>query len=157
MKTEKPLVDNDYPLQKEDCKGACTWVEFLEIPTPKTPFGMLKVKGRIDDYEFSGVNLLPVGNGHQFMRIKTEIKKKIGKDAPATVHVTLYEDNAPISIPEELLLCMKEEDGVLAKFEKYTDSQKKAFIDWINSAKTEQTRIDRIAKIIVMVQNGEKR
>lgn len=34
--------------------------------------------------------------------------------------------------------------------------QKKAFIDWINSAKTEQTKADRIAKVIAMVQNGEK-
>lgn len=51
---------------------------------------------------------------------------------------------------------MEYEDGVLEKFEIYTDGQKKAFINWINSAKTEQTKADRITKTITMVQKGEK-
>lgn len=152
MKPEKPLVDKEYILQKE----ACTFIEFPEIPTPKTPFGMLKVKGRIDDYEFSDVNLMPVGNGHQFMMIKAATVKKLEKSASDTVRVTLYEDNSPLVIPEELLLCMKDEEGVLVRFEKYSDGQKRACVKWINSAKTQQGRIDRIAKTIAMVQTGDK-
>ena len=42
------------------------------------------------------------------------------------------------------------------KFEKYKHGQKKAFIDWINSAKTEQTKANRIAKTITMIQKHEK-
>ena len=43
---------------------------------PKTPFGMLKVKGKIDNYEFSNVHLMPIGNGHIGLAVKSEIRKK---------------------------------------------------------------------------------
>lgn len=153
---EKPLVDKDYVLQKFEGKGGWTYAEIAEIPMPKTSFGMLKVKGRIDIYEFSNVRLMPLGNGHLMLVVKSEIRKKIKKQAGDTVHVILYEDNVPTEIPEELILCMKYEDGILEKFEAYSDSEKKAFIDWIYSAKTEQTKVDRIAKTIIMIQKGEK-
>ena len=156
MKTGEPLVDKDYMLQKFEGKGGWTYVEIPEIPMPKTPFGMLKVRGMIDDYEFSNYNLMPLGNGNLFLPVKAEARKKIKKEYPDMVHVILYTDETPLIIPQELLLCMRDEPGVSEKFEEYTGGQKKAFIDWINSAKTEQTKIDRIAKTITMVQNGEK-
>lgn len=156
MKAEKPLVDKDYQLQKFDCKSGWTYAEIPEIPMPKTSFGMFKVKGKIDDYEFSDYNLMPLGNGHLFLPIKAAVRKRIKKEATDTVHITLYEDRTPLIIPEDLLLCMKDEEGILEKFENYTDAQKRAFVNRINSAKTEQGRIDRIAKTITMVQNGEK-
>ena len=152
MKTEKPLVDKDYVLDKIE---SWTFVEIPEIPMPKTPFGMLKVKGKIDNYEFSNVHLMPIGNGHIGLAVKSEIRKKIKKQAPDIVHITLYEDNTPLIIPEELLLCMENEEGLLDKFEKYKHGQKKAFIDWINSAKTEQTKANRFAKTITMIQKNE--
>lgn len=155
MKIEKPLVDKDYLLQKPEYKGAFTYVEIPEIPMAKRPFGMLKVKGKIDDYEFENVHLMPLGNGNLILAVKASVRKKIRKEAPDTVHITIYEDKTPLIIPEELLLCMEYEDGVIEKFKDYSDGQKKAFIDWINSAKTEQTRTDRIAKTIDMVQKGE--
>lgn len=156
MNTEKPLVDKDYILFKIAGKGGWTFVEIPEIPMPKTSFGMLKVKGKIDDYEFSNLNMMPIGNGNIGLPIKSTIRKKIKKEAPDTVHITLYEDKTPLIIPEELLLCMECEERALEKFETYSDGQKKAFIDWINSAKTEQTKADRIAKTIIKVLNEEK-
>lgn len=156
MEIEKPLVDKEYSLFKIGGKCAWTFVEIPEIPMPKTPFGMLKVRGKIDNYEFSNTHLMPIGNGHIGLAIKAAIRKKIKKEAPDTVHITLYEDKTLLIVPEELLLCMKYEDRALEKFEAYTDGQKKAFVDWINSAKTEQTKVERIAKTIEMVQKGEK-
>lgn len=153
---EKPLVDKDYLLQKFDFKGGWTYAEIPEIPMPKTSFGMLKVKGKIDDYEFSNVRLMPLGNGNLFLALKLEIRKKIKRQAGDTVHITLYKDEEPMIIPEELILCMEYENGVLEKFESYSDGEKKAFIDWIYSAKAEETKADRIAKTIAMVQNDEK-
>jgi uncharacterized protein YdeI (YjbR/CyaY-like superfamily) len=79
--------------------------------------------------------------------VKAAIRKKIKKQAG--VHITLYEDKTPLIIPEELLLCLEYENGALEKFEAYSDGQKKAFVDWINSAKTEQTRVDRMRKPLV--------
>ncbi|MBS5796542.1 MAG: DUF1905 domain-containing protein [Dysgonomonas mossii] len=156
MKTETPLVDKDYLLLKTEGKGAWTFVEIPEIPMPKTSFGMLKVKGKIDDYAFSNTHLMPIRNGHVGLAVRAEIRKKIKKQAGDIVHITIYENKTSLIIPQELLLCLEYEDGVLGKFEIYTDGQKKAFINWINSAKTEQTKADRIAKTISMIQKGEK-
>jgi len=156
METEKPLVDKDYLLITIGGKYSWTIAEIPEIVMPKTPFGMLKVKGKIDDYEFSNVHLMPVGNGHLGLAVRSEIRKKIKKQAGNVVHITLYEDKTPLIILEELLLCMEYEDGILEKFNLYSDGQKKAFVDWINVAKTEQTKIDRIAKTMNMIQNDEQ-
>lgn len=156
MKTEKPLVDKDFLLIKIGDKYAWTFAEIPEIAMPRTSFRMLKVKGKIDDYTISNVHLMPIGNGHLGLAVKSAIRKKIKKQAGDTVHITLYEDKTPLIIPEEFRLCMEYEDGALEKFEAYSNGQKKAFVDWIYSAKTEQTKIDRIAKTIHMVKNGKK-
>lgn len=156
MSIEKPLVDKDYILQTHGGKGSWTWVELPEITMPKTAFGMLKVRGSIDEYAISNVHLMPIGNGHLGLAIKSEIRKKINKQAPDSVHITLYEDISSLIIPEDLILCMECEDGILDKFETYSVGQKKAFIDWINAAKSEQTKVDRIAKTLTMIQQAEK-
>lgn len=122
---EKPLVDKEYQLQRPECKGAVTYVEIPEIPMAKAPFGMLRVKGKIDDYAFSGVHLMPLGNGNLVLAVKPAIKKIIKKEAPDIVHVIIYEDITPTEIPEELILCMKYEDGVLEKFENIAIPRKK--------------------------------
>ncbi len=154
---EKPLVDKDYLLITiGGDKYAWTFAEIPEIPMPKKSFGMLKVKGKIDDYEFENTNLMPMGNGNVGLAVRAAIRKKIKKQAGDTVHITLYEDRAPLVVPEELLLCMKLEDGLTEKFEKYTPGQKKAFVDWINAAKNVDTQAERIAKTMDMVKNGEK-
>jgi hypothetical protein len=58
---------------------------------------MLKVKGKIDDYEYSNVHLMPLGNGNIFIAVKSGIKKKIKKQAGDTLHINLYEDKTPLS------------------------------------------------------------
>lgn len=153
---EKPLVNKNYLLQKFEGKGGWTYAEIPEIPMPKTSFGMMKVKGKIDDYEFSNVRLMPLGNGHLFLAVNSQLRKNIKKQAGDTVNIVLYEDKTPAEIPEELVVCMKYEEGILEKFVAYSDGEKKAFIDWIYSAKTEQTKADRIAKTMLMIQTGER-
>ena len=68
MKKEKPLVDKVYLLEKFTGKGAWTYAEIPEISQDKTaPFGWVKVKGFIDDYELNQHKLLPMGNGKLFL------------------------------------------------------------------------------------------
>ncbi len=156
MKTDKPLVDKEYLLFKTEGKGGWTFTEIPEIKMPKTAFGMLKVKGKIDSYEFSGVHLMPIGNGHVGLAVKAEVRKKINKQAGDMVHITLYEDTTPFLIPEELISCMELEEGVKEKFNTCSHSRKKKFIDWIYSARTEQTKAERIAQTINRIQNDRK-
>lgn len=86
---DKILVDKDYLLQKFEEKGGWTYAEIPEVLMPKTSFGMLKVRGKIDNYEFSDVRLLPLGNGNLFLAVNLQLRKKIKKQAGDTVHIIL--------------------------------------------------------------------
>ncbi len=80
MKTKKPLVNKKYKLERFQGKGGWTYVPIPEIPLDKrSPFGWVKVKGFIDDYEFSNYRLMPMGNGKLFLAVKAGIRKKINK------------------------------------------------------------------------------
>ena len=78
---EKPLVDQDYLLQKMEGKGGWTYAAIPEIVQDKHAyFGWIKVRGTIDDYEIANYHLMPMGNGQLFLSVKAEIRKKIGKN-----------------------------------------------------------------------------
>jgi len=65
-----PLVDKDYLLQKMPGKGGWTYVMLPEISSDKhTHFGLVKVKGTIDNYEIDNYNLMPMGNGNLILSV----------------------------------------------------------------------------------------
>jgi uncharacterized protein YdeI (YjbR/CyaY-like superfamily) len=98
-----------------------------------------------------------MGNGNLFLPVKAAIRKAIRKNAGDVVLVILYPDNTPTEIPEELLLCFKDDPTVYKIFLSYSDGEQKAFIDWIYSAKKEETKIERIAEMFRKLEKGLKR
>ena len=153
---DKPLLDKEYTLQKIPGKGGWTYVEIPEILQKEdTPFRWLKVKGFIDTFEITGYSLMPMGNKKLFLPVKAEIRKKIGKQEGDTVHVILYEDKLPQEVPEELMECLQAE-GIYEKFKTLSQSDQKYFINWIYSAKKDETKVERIAKTIDKVLSGKK-
>ena len=157
MKTDNPLVDKQYLLEKFPGKGGWTYAQIPEILQDKhSHFGWVRVKGFIDDVEIKKYHLMPMGNGSLFLPVKAEIRKKIKKNAGDYVQVTLFADNSPTEIPEELKLCLLEEPNGIEKFKGYSDGEQKAFIDWIYSAKTDDTKYDRMAKTLDKIAKGQK-
>ncbi len=155
----KPLVDKEYLLEKFPGKGGWTYTIIPEIlPDKNTPFGWVRVKGRIDDYEISNYHLLPTvkGTGQVFLSVKAEVRKKIKKEAGDYVHIILYPDNEPIEIPEELLLCLQDDTDALQFFNSLNESQQHQYVKWIYSAKTDQTKVDRIGKTLVRLSKHQK-
>lgn len=153
----KPLVDNKYLLEKFQGKGGWTFVRIPEIPQDKHAyFGWVKVRGTIDSFEIRKYHLMPMGNGQLFLPVKAEIRKKIKKQEGDHVHVILYPDDEPLETPEEMLLCLKEEPKALAFFKSLTESEQKFYIQWIYSAKKEETKINRLAKTIDRLLEGKK-
>lgn len=154
---EIPLIDNEYELKKFVGKGGWTYAEIPEIPQDKhTPFGWVRVRGTIDGFEIRSYNLMSMGNGKLFLPVKLEIRKKIKKQAGDQVHVILYADDLPIEIPEELKECLQNESGLYEKFLTYSEGEKKGFIDWIYSAKTDETKADRILKTLEKLEKNQK-
>jgi hypothetical protein len=154
---EELLVNQKYQLEKFPGKGGWTYVILSEIPQNiKRKFGMVKVKGRIDDYELMGYNLMPMGTGQLFLPVKAEIRKKIGKKEGDWVIVELYADNSALAIPEELIDCLKDEPKAYANFMKLGEGAQKEYRDWVYSAKKDETKVARIAKMIDMLLQGKR-
>jgi hypothetical protein len=153
----KALVNNTYLLERFQAKGGWTYARIPEIlQDKKNPFGWVRVKGIIDSHAFSGCHLMPMGNGQLFLPVKADIRKKIGKKEGDHVHIILFPDNEPVTIPEELLVCLQDEEDAHRNFLSYSEGEKRAFIDWIAAAKTEETKTRRIAKTIDTLLKGWK-
>lgn len=154
---EKPLIDKKYLLEKFPGKGAWTYAVIPEVLQDKhSHFGWVKVKGFIDDFELKSYRLMPMGNGMLFLPVRAEIRKKIGKKEGDWVHIKLFADNDVLEIPKELMLCLEDEPQALKNFLTYTESEQKAYIDWILGAKKEETRIERMAETVNKVLKGLK-
>lgn len=149
MKNEQPLVDKQYLLEKTPGKGGWTYAIISEIPQDKhAPFGWVKVKGSIDGFEIKKYHLMPMGNGELGLFVKAEIRKKIKKQAGDYVHIILYHDNEPLEVPKELLLCLQNEPEAWQFFSSLNENEQHNYVKWIYSAKTDQTKVDRIAKTL---------
>ena len=143
------LLKTKLLLEKFPGKGGWTYAQLDEIkPSKDTPFGWVRVKGRIDDFCFSNYRIMPMGNGKLFLPVNAKVRKQIKKEAGDYIEVELYKDDTPTEIPEELLFCLKEDMDAFKAFQKKSDGQKKALIDWIYDAKTDETKINRIAKMM---------
>ena len=149
MKTNIPLVENIYLLKKFPGKGGWTYASIPEVLQDKTaPFGWVKVCGYIDDYEFKHFKLMPMGDGTLFFPVRAEIRKKIKKEAGDEVRIILYPDLSALEIPEELLVCLKDEPLAHERFLGLSEGKQKEIIDWIAQAKKEETKVERIASSI---------
>lgn len=149
------MVDNSYLLEKFPGKGGWTYALIPEIPPDRHAwFGWVRVKGSIDGYEFNAYHLMPHGNGSLFLPIRAEIRKKIGKQAGDSVHIVLFADNEPYKFPGELNECLQDYPHVVASLSMYTDGEKKAFAEWIYSARNDSTKVNRIARMIELVEKG---
>lgn len=155
MTEQTPLVDKEYLLEKFQGKGGWIFARIPEILQSKnTPFGWVRVRGTIDNFEIKSYNLQPMGNGNLFLPVKAEIRKKINKKEGDYVHIILYADNFPTEIPDEFKLCLMDEPNAYETFLNYTNGEQKTFVEWIYSAKTDTTKVERIAKTIDKIITG---
>lgn len=154
---EKPLVDKDYLLEKFPGKCGWTYTVIPEILLDKNaPFSWVKVRGSIDGFEIKKHHLMPSGKGELILAVKAEIRKKIKKQAGDYVHIILYPDNEPLEISEELLLCLQDDPEAKKFFDSLNEDEQHNYVKWIYSAKTEQTKVDRIAKALVRLSKSQK-
>lgn len=115
----------------------------------------IRVKGTIDQTPVSGLALMPMGNGDFIMALNKDIRKQLKKDLGAKVAVQLMHDaDFKIEMPEDLEICLADERYLFEAFIAMPKSHQNYFINWLNSAKTETTRINRITMIVNAMENG---
>lgn len=142
-------------IEQFDKKGEKTGWTYLDIPQAlanelkpgcKVAF---RVKGKIDEVAFSGIALAPMGEGNFILPLKKELQKKIAKRKGATVNLSLAEDrDFKIEMPEELKACLIDAEGTLDSFNALPKSHQNYYFNWINAAKTDFTRVKRIAQTV---------
>jgi len=113
------------------------------LPGNKRSF---RVKGFLDNYAVSGMSAMPFGGGNFILALRKEICKAIRKNRGAMLRVQLEHDkDFKIEIPDDLQECFEfEEPQAFEFFSGLSKSHQGYFIKWINDAKTEQTRANRI-------------
>lgn len=108
-----------------------------------------RVKGKIDAVEIEGLATSPMGGGDFIIALKADLRKRLRKEAGATVELFLEEDkDFKVEMPEDLEICLSEEKHLMASFLKQPKSHQNYFINWINSAKTETTRTKRLVATV---------
>lgn len=143
------MIDQKLLLRKFPGKGGWTYAELpLIVQRKNAHFGWVKVTGTIDGIELNKYHIMPHGESKMFLPVRAEIRKKIKKSAGDYVQVILYLDNEPTNVPDELIVCLKDEPQAERFFKSLSEGEKRNYINWIYSAKREETKVQRLAETI---------
>jgi uncharacterized protein YdeI (YjbR/CyaY-like superfamily) len=95
-----------------------------------------------------GIAMLPMGAGAFIIPVNGDMRKAIGKRHGAMVKVQLEEDTKPFQFNKDFMDCLKDEPTAGQFFKTLPGSHQRYFSKWIDSAKTEPTRVKRIAQAV---------
>jgi Domain of unknown function (DUF1905)/Bacteriocin-protection, YdeI or OmpD-Associated len=148
------MVHFNAVIKKFAKQGEKTGWSYIEIPeeiASKIKPGYkrsFRVKGSLDNYKLERTSLLPMGGGNFIIPINATIRKALGKRKGAVIKVNLAEDAREVEINKTFLLCLADEPKALEFFNSLPGSHRNYFSKWIESAKTEETKANRIARAV---------
>jgi hypothetical protein len=133
---------------------------FVEVPFDvEAAFGSKrpKVKALIEGVPYRGI-LTRMGTDSHLLIILKEIREQVGKTFGDEVTISVELDTEPrlIEVPAELKEAFKTEKEAKAFFEKLSYTHRREYVNWINEAKREETRQNRISKTIEMLKQGKR-
>jgi Domain of unknown function (DUF1905)/Bacteriocin-protection, YdeI or OmpD-Associated len=147
-------------LDKFGEKGEKTGWTYFQIPAHiaqelnpgvKTSY---RVKGKIDNFPIKMVALLPMGEGDFIIPFNQKYKKEVGKKEGDTIEVSLEIDTDEFVISPDLMECLEDDPRAITAFEKMPKSHQKYYSNWVESAKTFETKSKRIAQCVFGLANG---
>src|SRR6185295_7498521 len=107
-----------------------------------------RVKGWLDNYPIEKTSLLPMGGGNFIIPVNATIRKALGKRKGAVITASLEADERDVEINKTFLICLADEPAALEFFNSLARGHRNYFSKWIESAKTEETRANRIARAV---------
>ena len=131
---------------------------FVEVPfDAEMEFGSKrpKVKAMIEGIAYRGI-LTRMGSDCHILGIRKDIREQLGKSFGDALTITVEPDAEPrvVEVPVELKQALKTEKEAKARFDKLSYTHQKEYVNWINEAKREETRQNRIAKTIEMLKKS---
>lgn len=133
---------------------------FVEVPFDvETVFGAKrpKIKATIEGVPYRGI-LSRMGTEFHMLIILKGIREQIGKTFGDEVTITIEPDTEPrvIEVPKDLRKEFKKDKEAKAFFDKLSYTHQKEYVNWINEAKKEETRHNRIIKTLEMLRKGKR-
>lgn len=107
-----------------------------------------KVKGKLDAHPVKRVSLFPMGGGKFILVLNAALRKAIGKKHGAMVKVQMEADNSEFIFNKDFIDCLNDEPAANKFFQSLPGSHQRYFSKWIDDAKTEPTRVKRIAMAV---------
>jgi hypothetical protein len=133
---------------------------FVEVPFDvEQAFGSKKpkVKATIEGVPYRGT-LVRMGTECHVLIVLKGIREQIGKTFGEEVTITVEPDTEPrlIEIPTDLAKELKKDKEASAFFDKLSYTHQKEYVSWINEAKKQETRLNRIRKTLDMLKKGKR-
>jgi hypothetical protein len=133
---------------------------FAEVPFDvEAAFGSKrpKVKALIEGVPYRGL-LVRMGGPNHMLIILKGIREQIGKTFGEEVKITVEPDTEErvIEIPKDLMTELKKDKVAKAFFDQLSYTHQKEYVRWVEEAKRDETRQNRIVKTIEMLKQGRK-
>ena len=133
---------------------------FVDIPLDvEKVFGAKKPKVRavIEGVPYRGI-LSRMGGDQHILIILKGIREQIGKTFGDEIAITVEPDTEPrlVEVPKDLANEFKKDKEAKAFFDKLSYTHRREYVKWINEAKREETRQNRIVKTIEMLKQGKR-
>ena len=132
----------------------------IEIPpeiiaslgTSKKPAVLVTLNG------YTYRNTVAVMGGVFMVGVNAEHREAAGVKAGDTLDITLELDTAPrtVELPDDLAAALAAVAGAQAAFDASSPSKRKEFVRQVEDAKTEETRVRRIATVVSKVSETIK-
>jgi predicted peptidase len=141
-------------IHKYEKQGEKTGWTYIEIPADiaqqlkpgnKKEF---KVKGKLDTHTITRLSVMPLGGGIFILPLNADLRKAIGKRNGAMLKLQLEEDKSEFVFNVDFVECLEDEPAAQTFFKSLTGSHQRYFSKWIDSAKTEPTRVKRITMAV---------
>jgi hypothetical protein len=114
-----------------------------------------RIKGTIDQHPIQKTALLPMGDGDFILPMNAAIRKGTGKKAGDTVKVKFELDEREIIPPSDFMKCLKDDKRAFDFFKTLPKGHQNYFSKWIDSAKTNSTKVKRITMAVIALASGQ--
>jgi hypothetical protein len=148
------MIQFSTTIKKFDKQGEKTGWTYIEIPAEiaeELNPGIKKsyrVKGKLDNFKIKGVSILPMGGGSFIIAFNAAMRKGTAKKHGAMLKVMLEVDKEPLKLNADFIECLSDDPVAKKHFDSLSGSHRNYFSKWIDSAKTEPTKIKRIAMVV---------
>jgi hypothetical protein len=135
--------------------GACVFFPY-DVQVEFGTKGRVPVKVTFNGVPYTG-SMIKYGMPQHMLPVLKGIREQIGKGPGDTIDVVVWKDEEErvVAIPAPFKTLLKQE-GQLAGFEKLSYSHRRECVRWIEGAKREETRLNRMAKAVAMLKKGVK-